>query len=138
MELSDHITSQEKKIKNLELEMNDLRQGLTTVKDIYYELNTVTPCEKAAVRIEQVTALPLDDDDREFDGFWRFHEDILIPEPSAYISCSDLYDAFKNYCSKTGRDLVEQGAFEFVFARLKNPHPVLYRGTWKGYRLKNI
>jgi hypothetical protein len=138
MELSDPITSREKKIKNLELEMNDLRQGLTTVKDIYYELNTLTPYEKASVHIEQVTALPLDEDDREFEGLWRFHQDVLIPEPSAFISCANLYDAFIRYCSKTGRDVVEQGAFECVFARLKNPHPVLYRGTWKGYRLKNI
>ncbi len=35
MECSDRIVNQEKKIKNLEMELNDLRQGLTTVEDIY-------------------------------------------------------------------------------------------------------
>ena len=137
MKLSDRIISQEKKIKNLELELNDLRQGLTTVQDIYCELIDVTPAEKAAVRIEKVTVPPLDTDECEFDGFWRFREDILIPEPSAYISCAEMYDAFKRYCTKTGRTIVEQGTFEFIFGRLKNPHPFLYKGMWKGYRVKN-
>jgi hypothetical protein len=137
MELSDRIILQEKKIKKLELELNDLHQGLATVQDIYCELTSISTDEKAAVRIEKVTAPPLDVDEREFEGFWRFHEDILIPEPSAYISCAELYDAFKRYCTKTGRNIVEQGAFEFVFARLKNPHPILDRGMWKGYRVKN-
>ncbi len=138
MELSDRIHNQKNKIKNLERELNDLRQGLITVLDIYYEFNTVIPHHKASVRCKQVKALQRDDDEREFDGFWQFHEDQLIPEPSASISCPELYDAFKRYCIKTGRDIAEQGAFEFVFAQMKNPDPVLYRGTWKGYRLKNI
>jgi len=137
MELSDRIINQEKKIKNLELELNDLRQGLTTVQDIYCELISVVPGNEVEVRIEQVNPLFQDDDEREFEGFWRFREDILVPEPSAYISCTELYNVFKRYCTKTGRDLVDRGTFEFVFARLKNPHPVLYRDEWKGYRVKN-
>ena len=41
MDLSDRITSQEKKIKKLEMELNDLRQGLATVQDFYYDLQCV-------------------------------------------------------------------------------------------------
>jgi hypothetical protein len=137
MECSDRIVNQEKKIKNLEMELNDLRQGLTTVEDIYCELIVVAPDPGTSLHIEQVTAKPQNNDDREFDGFWRFHEDILVPEPSAYVSCVELYEAFRKYCIKTGRELLDQTAFEYVFARLKYPHPMLDKGAWKGYRVKD-
>jgi hypothetical protein len=49
-----------------------------------------------------------------------------------------MYDAFVKYSTKTSRYGVEQDAFEFVFARIKNPSPLFTRGEWMGYRLKNI
>jgi hypothetical protein len=78
------------------------------------------------------------DDDSEFDGIWSFHKDILIPEPSGRISCADLYSAFRRYCQRTGKAIVERGAFEFIFARMENPRPELFRGEWKGCRIKHL
>ena len=136
MELSDQIITQEKKIKKLEMELNDLRQGLATVQDYYYDLQRVSEKQEAAESIEQEIVKPLNDEDREFDGIWRFHKERLIADPSAHIPRAEMYDAFVRYSTKTSRHGVEQDAFEFVFARIKNPSPLFTRGEWKGYRLK--
>jgi len=138
MELSDHITSQEKKIKKLEMDLNDLRQGLATIRDFYYDLQCVSEKQEVAESIEQEIVQPLNDEDREFDGIWRFHKERLIPDPSAHVPRAEMYDAFVKYSTKTSRYGVEQDAFEFVFARIKNPSPLFTRGEWMGYRLKNI
>ncbi len=136
MELSDQITSQERKIKKLEMELNDLRQGLATVRDFYYDLQCGSEKQEAAESIEQEIVKPLNDEDREFDGIWRFHKERLIADPSAHIPRAEMYDAFVRYSTKTSQYGVDQDAFEFVFARIKNPSPLFSRGEWKGYRLK--
>jgi DICT domain-containing protein len=136
MELSDQIINQEKKIKKLEMELNDLRQGLATVQDYYYDLQRVSEKQEATEIIEQEIVKPLNDEDREFEGIWRFHKERLIADPSAHISRAEMYDAFVRYSTKTSRNGVEQEAFEFVFARMENPSPLFTRGEWKGYRLK--
>lgn len=138
MELSDKITSQERKIKKLEMELNDLRQGLATVRDFYYDLQCGSEKQEAAESIEQEIVKPLNDEDREFDGIWRFHKERLIADPSALIPRSEMYDAFVRYSTKTSQYGVDQDAFEFVFARIKNPSPLFTRGEWKGYRLKTL
>ena len=138
MELSDHIIDQEKKIKKLEMDLNDLHQGLATVRDFYFDLQCVSEKQEAAESIEQEIVQPLNDEDREFDGIWRFHKEQLIADPSAHIPRAEMFDAFLRYSTKTSRHGVEQDAFEFVFARIKDPFPLFTRGEWKGCRLKNI
>jgi hypothetical protein len=138
MELSDQITSQERKIKKLEMELNDLRQGLATVRDFYYDLQCGSEKQEAAESIEQEIVKPLNDEDREFDGIWRFHKERLIADPSAHIPRAEMYYAFVRYSTKTSHYGVDQDAFEFVFARIKNPSPLFTRGEWKGYRLKTL
>jgi len=135
MDASDRISRQEKKIKHLEQELNDLRQGLVIVQDYYRDVKRVSEDRKAARRFENLVVKPLIDDEREFNGIWRFHKEMLIPDPTAHILYSDMYDAFLRYCSKTGRAPVEQEVFEFVFARMEDPSPVSDRGEWKGCRL---
>jgi vacuolar-type H+-ATPase subunit I/STV1 len=136
MELSDQIINQEKKIKKLEMELNDLRQGLATVQDYYYDLQRISEKQEATEIIEQEIVKPLNDEDREFEEIWRFHKERLIADPSAHIPRAEMYDAFVRYSTKTSRNGVEQEAFEFVFARMENPSPLFTRGEWKGYRLK--
>ena len=136
MELSDQIINQEKKIKKLEMELNDLRQGLATVQDYYYDLQRVSEKQEATEIIEQEIVKPLNNEDREFEGIWRFHKERLIADPSAHVPRAEMYDAFVRYSTKTSRNGVEQEAFEFVFARMENPSPLFTRGEWKGYRLK--
>jgi len=135
MDASDRISRQEKKIKHLEQELNDLRQGLVIVQDYYRDVKRVSEDRKAARRFENLVVKPLIDDEREFNGIWRFHKEMLIPDPTAHILYNDMYDAFLRYCSKTGRSPVEQEVFEFVFARMEDPSPVSDRGEWKGCRL---
>ncbi|MCX6684112.1 MAG: hypothetical protein NTZ37_05220 [Methanoregula sp.] len=136
MDPSEQITNPEKKIKTLEQELNDLRQGLTAVQDYYCELDRLSKTQEAAENFEQEIVRILVDDEREFDGIWQFHEEMLIADPSASIPCDKMYDAFVQYCKKTSHYVVELPAFEFIFARMENPHPLLKKGKWKGYRLK--
>lgn len=136
MEPDDRIQDQEKKIKNLEMELNDLRQGLTVVADYYRDLRQVSRQQEAAGIVDRDLARPLVEEDREFEGIWRFHEDILIPDPLAHVPCNTMYEAFVRYCARTGRSPVEQEAFEFVFGRMENPAPSLGNGEWTGYRLR--
>ena len=136
MEPADKIQKQEKKIKNLELELNDLRQGLTVVADYYRDLRQVSRQQVATEIVDQDIARPIVDEDREFEGIWRFNEDVLMPDPSARVPFTTMYEAFVGYCKRTGRIPVEQKAFEFVFARMENPCPALGGGKWTGYRLR--
>lgn len=135
MDSSDRISRQEKKIKKLELELNDLRQGLAVVNDYYHDLELFSENREATIHLKQVMVRPLLDDEREFNGIWKFHREVLIPDPSAYISYAEMYDAFIEYCRKEGSKPVEQELFEYLFARLENPTPVFDRGEWKGCRL---
>lgn len=136
MDPPDTITDTEKKIKSLEQDLNDLRQGLTVVTDFYRDLERVSRRQDAVEAVDQTIAKPLADEDIEFEGIWRFHEDALAADPAAHVSCTGMYDAFVRYCQKNGRSVVDQETFEFVFAHIENPAPVLDRGEWIGYRLR--
>ena len=137
MDLTDRIIQQEKKIRKLEMDLNDLRQGLSVLQDYYCDLHSVLTRQEILEKMVGVRVMP-SDDDSEFDGIWSFHKEVLIPEPSAHISCAEVYSAFRKYCLRTGKAIVERGAFEFIFARMENPSPELYRGEWKGCRIKHI
>ena len=135
MDSSDRISRQEKKIRHLELELNDLRQGLAIVQDYYNDLEHGSEDREAALNLEQVMVRPLFDDDRDFNGIWSFHRELFVADPSAHIPYAEMYDTFVRYCRKTRRIPVEQEVFEFIFARMENPDPVSDRGEWKGCRL---
>jgi hypothetical protein len=105
------------------------------LQDYYRDLERVSENNGAAISLGHLVVRPLIDDDREFNGIWRFHGELLIPDPSAHIPYGEMYDAFVRYCNKKGRSPAEQEVFEFVFARMENPNPVSDRGEWKGCRL---
>jgi len=136
MEPSDQIQEHEKKIKYLEQELNDLRQGLTVVTDYYRDLKRVSRRQEAAEEVGETITRPLVDEDMEFEAIWKFHEEVLVADPGARVPCTAIYDAFVRFCARTGRASVEQEAFEFVFAHMENPVPALERGQWVGYRLR--
>lgn len=127
---------QEKKLKNLELELNDLRQGLTVVTDYYQDLETASRKMDAAEVVDETITRQLIDDEREFEEIWRFHEEMLIGDPDAHVTFQQMYDAFLRFCSHHGRMAVDRDAFEFIFARMENPAPEMNRGDWIGYRLR--
>ena len=86
--------------------------------------------------MDEAVTKPLVDEDMEFESIWRFHEEMLVPDPDAHVPCTGMYEAFVRYCTGTGRRIVEQEAFEFVFAHMEKPQPVLRCGEWFGYRLR--
>ena len=132
----DQDTDKEKKIHTLEMEINDLRQGLVVITDYYKDLEGVSRHQDATEALDEEIAKPLVEDDLEFEGIWRFHEEDLVPDPSASLPGPELYDAFVRYCTDSGRKIVERDAFEFVFSRMENPQPTLDKGVWTGYRLR--
>jgi len=136
MDPTEQITNKEKMIKNLELELNDLRQGRITLKDYYCQLEQLTKNQEAAESIEDEIVRPQADDDKEFDAIWQFHEKMLIADPASSVPSAEMYDAFVQFCKKTTYHPVDISAFEFIFARMENPQPLLDKGAWKGYRLK--
>jgi hypothetical protein len=131
-------TGQDKKIHNLELELNDLRQGLTLVADYYKDLEKVSRQQDAVEAVDAAIARPQIDDDLEFEGIWRFHEEMLIGDPASHVPSPAMYEAFMNYCVKTGRQTVDREAFDFVFSHMENPTPVMDRGDWIGFRLRSL
>lgn len=128
-------TPREEKIKSLEQDLNDLRQGLTVVSDYYQELESVSRQQEAAEAVDETIARQQLNDDREFEGIWRFHEEMLVGEPGTRVPYDTMYDAFVAYCTRTGRTPVERDAFEFVLARMENPAPAMDRGDWVGFRI---
>ena len=127
---------QEKKIHALEQDLNDLRQGLTVVAEYYKDLEKVSLQQEAAEAVDNEINRQLVDDEQEFEGIWRFHEEMLVAEPGAHITFDHMYEAFLGFCTRTGREPVEREAFEFVFSRMENPSPEMDRGEWIGFRLR--
>jgi hypothetical protein len=136
IEPADHPEEQEKKLKSLELELNDLRQGLTVVADYYKDLERVSRQQDAVEAVDETVARQLVEDEREFEGIWRFHEEMLIGDTEARVPFQSMYDAFVRFCTRNGRMAVDRDAFEFVFSHMENPVPVADRGEWIGYRLR--
>lgn len=136
IEPADHPEEKEKKLKSLELELNDLRQGLTVVADYYKDLERVSRQQDAVEAVDETVARQLVEDEREFEGIWRFHEEMLIGDTEARVPFQSMYDAFVRFCTRNGRIAVDRDAFEFVFSHMENPVPVADRGEWIGYRLR--
>jgi hypothetical protein len=136
MEPSEPVTDKEHKIKDLEQDLNDLRQGLAVVTDYYKDLKSASKAQVASLEIDEAIVKPLMDDELEFEGIWSFHEEILVADPLAQVPCTAMYEAFVEYCTRSGRRPIEQEAFEFVFERMENPKPACERGNWCGYRLR--
>ncbi len=136
MEPSEPATDKAKKIKDLEQDLNDLRQGLTVVTDYYQDLESASKEQVASLEIDEAIVRPLMEDDLEFEGIWSFHEEVLVPDPLARVPCTAMYEAFVGFCTRSGRSAMEQEAFEFVFERMENPKPACDRGNWVGYRLR--
>lgn len=137
LEPANQPEGQDKKIKNLELELNDLRQGLTVVADYYMDLEKVSRQQDAVEAVDETINRQLVDDDREFEGIWRFHEEMLVGDPASHVPSQAMYDAFVRFCARNGRMAVDRNAFEFVFSRMENPTPEMDRGDWIGFRLRH-
>lgn len=138
METPEKNTDKVQKIRGLEQDLNDLRQGLTVVTDYYMDLNKASKELITPQEIDDTFIQPLIEDDLEFEGIWSFHEEVLVADPQARVPCNAMYEAFVEFCTANRRRAIEQEAFEFVFAHMENPEPICDRGHWVGYRLRYI
>lgn len=123
------------KIETLEKELADLRQGLCTVQDYYHDLENVGKTQDAEEDVDRALLKPLIAEDTEFEGIWKFHDEMLIRDPASNVSCLRMYDTFIAYCRKKGRAVADRPSFEFMLAQMdmqREPAGDL----WKGYRIR--
>jgi len=123
------------KIQTLEKELADIRQGLCLVQDYHDELEKVAKKQDAEEMVDQSLLKPLLREDGEFEGIWRFHEEMLIPDPRSFVPCMQMFEAFVTYCTRKGRTAVERPAFEFVLLKM-GVNQREERSVWQGYRIR--
>ena len=132
----DQPPQKENKFHDIQQELNDLRQGLTVVTDFYRDFESLAKRKEAGTILDQTIVKPLEDEDREFEAIWQFHESMLIADPSAELSEDVMFKAFTAYGAHSGLPVIEEDAFIFLLSLMENPQPVLANGRWIGCRLR--
>jgi len=123
------------KIATLEKELADLRQGLCVVQDYCHDLEKVGNKQDAEETVDQSLLKPLMREDEEFEGIWKFHDEVLIPDPRSQVPCMQMYEAFVTYCARKGRNPVGRPAFEFVLLKM-GAQQLPDRSVWQGFRIR--
>ena len=136
MEPADPGKGKKQKIESLEKELSDLRQGLCLVQDYYHDLDAVAQKQDAEESVDQSLLKPLIAEDEEFEGIWKFHDEMLIHDPASSVSGAGMYGAFVSYCARKGRGAADQPAFEFILIQM-GLRQAPAGGPWRGYRLRN-
>jgi len=132
---ADQEKEKKQKIQTLEKELADLRQGLCLIQDYDNDLGKVKDKQDAEENVDQSLLKPLMREDEEFEGIWKFYNEMLIPEPRSQVPYMQMYEAFVTYCTRKGRDAVERPAFEFLLLKMgvqQRPE----RNVWQGYRIR--
>jgi len=132
---SKEDAERKEKIDLLEKELTDLRQGLCIVQDYYHDLKDVGEEKDAEEDVDRTILKPLIAEDAEFEGIWKFHDEMLIRDPASAVSCLRMYDTFVAYCGKKGRSAADRPSFEFMLAQMgmqREPGGEI----WKGYRIR--
>jgi hypothetical protein len=132
---ADREKETKEKIQSLEKELADLRQGLCLVEDYHQNLKMVADKQAAEEAVDQSLLKPLLREDEEFEGIWRFHDEMLVSDDHSQVPCMQMYEAYVAYCSRKGRAAVERPAFEFVLLKMgvkQRPE----RNVWQGYRIR--
>ena len=123
------------KISTLEKELADLRQGLCVVQDCCHDLEKVGNKQDAEETVDQSLLKPLMREEEEFEGIWKFHDELLIPDPRSQVPCMQMYEAFVTYCTRKGRNPVGRPAFEFVLLKM-GAEQLPDRSVWQGFRIR--
>jgi hypothetical protein len=136
MEPAEPQKGKKEKIESLEKELFDLRQGLCTVQDYYRDLDAIAQRQDAEENVDQSLLKPLIAEDEEFEGIWKFHDEMLIHDPSSSVSGPGMYEAFLAYCARKGRSAADKSSFEFMLIQM-GLRQAPTGGRWRGYRLRN-
>jgi vacuolar-type H+-ATPase subunit I/STV1 len=132
---ADQEKEKRQKIQTLEKELADLRQGLCLIQDYDNDLEKVKDKQDAEENVDQSLLKPLMREEEEFEGIWKFYNEMLTPDPSSQVPYMQMYEAFVTYCTRKGRDAVERPAFEFLLLKMgvqQRPE----RNVWQGYRIR--
>ena len=132
---ADQEKEKKEKIQTLEKELADLRQGLCLIQDYDNDLGKVKDKQDAEENVDQSLLKPLMREEEEFEGIWKFYNEMLTPDPRSQVPYMQMYEAFVTYCTRKGRDAVERPAFEFLLLKmgvLQRPE----RNVWQGYRIR--
>jgi hypothetical protein len=136
MEPADEEKEKKVKIASIERELADLRQGLCLVQDYYHDLEKVATKQDAKESVDQSLLKPLMAEDAEFEGIWKFHAEILIPDPISSVPCTQMYETFVAYCTAKGRDTADRQSFDFVLARM-GLRRTEENDAWRGCRIRS-
>jgi len=135
MAAEDQEQEAKEKIQTLEKELADLRQGLCLIQDYHQNLEETAHRQDAEETVDQTLLKPLLREDEEFEGIWRFHLEMLVPDLDSQVPYMQMYEAFVTYCSRKGRTAAGRPAFEFVLLKMgvtQRPE----RSVWQGYRVR--
>jgi hypothetical protein len=135
MAAEDQEQEAKEKIQTLEKELADLRQGLCLIQDYHHDLETTAHKLDAEETVDQSLLKPLLREDGEFEGIWRFHGEMLVPDLDSSVPAMQMYEAFVTYCSRKGRTAAGRPAFEFVLKKMgvtQRPE----QSVWQGYRIR--
>ncbi len=133
--MSSKEDAKREKIETLEKELADLRQGLTIVQDYYHDLESTGKAQDAEEDVDRAILKPLMAEDAEFEGIWKFHDEMLIRDPASKVSCLRMYDTFVAYCRKKGRVHADRSSFDFILGQMGLQREIP-GDLWKGYRLR--
>jgi len=123
------------KISTLEKELADLRQGLCVVQDYYNDLEKVKDKQDAEETVEGSLLKPLMRENEEFEGIWKFHDEVLNPDARSQVPCMQMFEAYVTYCTRKGRKPVGRPAFEFVLLKM-GAQQLTERSVWQGFRIR--
>jgi hypothetical protein len=135
MAAEDQGRQTKEKVRTLEKELADLRQGFCIVQDYHQNLKKTAQRQDAEETVEQALLRSLMREDEEFEGIWKFHGDMLVPDPGSQVPYMQMYEAFLTYCSRRGRTAAGRPAFEFLLNRM-GVAQLPDRNAWQGYRIR--
>ncbi len=130
------VQEQEKRIKSLEKELTELRQGLASVHDYFLQIKAQADEQSISAELNFGIISPLKDEDAEFEGIWDFHQKMLVSDPSGSIPLDVMYETYAQFCRMTGTKPVDKDAFEYLLPQMDDPHPLIFRGDWQGCRFR--
>ncbi len=135
MDAGEKGTGRKEKIETLERELADLRQGLCVVQDFYSELEKTAKEQDAEEDVDRALLKPLIAEDTEFEGIWKFRDEMIIPDPAGTVPCARMYESFTAYCKGKGRGVADRPSFEFLLARMGMQRET-DSGCWRGCRIR--
>ena len=135
METGEKNIEKREKIETLEKELADLRQGLCIVQDYYHDLEQVAKAQDAEESVEKSLLKPLIAEDTEFEGIWKFHDEMVIKDPAANVPCARMFELFASYCRQKGRVVADRPSFEFMLIQM-GMRRESDRELWLGCRIR--